>query len=93
MPESRAKMRNASKFIRIKPAPTGVSPLPHCIASLNELIKSMGSNSSVICVIPVDDTTPCSQVLSPHQPPIQGVVLHEGGLAVRGGVNVPVVTN
>uniref|UniRef100_A0A7N9APE2 SH2 domain containing 1A duplicate b n=1 Tax=Mastacembelus armatus TaxID=205130 RepID=A0A7N9APE2_9TELE len=40
-----------------------------------------------------DDTTPGSQVLSPHKPRIKGVVLHEGGLAVRRGVYVPVVTN
>lgn len=45
------------------------------------------------CVVPVDDTASCSQVLSPQQPPVQGVVLHEGGLAVRRGVYVPVVTN
>lgn len=44
-------------------------------------------------VIPVDDTTSCSQVLNSHQPPIEGEVLHEGGLAVGRRVNVPVVTD
>lgn len=70
-----------------------MSPLPHCIASPNELIKPTASNISVVCVLPVDDTASCAQVLSPQQPPIQGVVLHEGGLAVRRSVYVPVVTN
>lgn len=79
--------------IRIKPAVSAMSPLPHCTDSLNYLIKPTDSNTSVICVIPIDDTTPCSQVLSPPQPPIEGIVLHEGGLAVRRRINVPVVTN
>lgn len=45
------------------------------------------------CATPVDDTPPCSQVLSPHQAPVQGVVLDEGGLAVGRGVYVPVVAD
>lgn len=44
-------------------------------------------------MVPVDDATSRSQVLRPQQPPIKGVVLHEGRLAVRRGVYVPVVTN
>ncbi len=56
-------------------------------------MEQRGNNISVVCVAPIDDTASCSQVLRPQQPPVQGVVLHEGGLAVRRSVYVPVVTN
>lgn len=45
------------------------------------------------CDPPVDDTASRSQVLSPHQSSVQGVVLQERGLAVRGSVDVPVVAD
>lgn len=44
-------------------------------------------------VIPVDNVTSCSQILTPQQSPIKSVVLQEGCLAVRGCVYVSVVTN
>lgn len=47
----------------------------------------------LLCGAPVNDAAPCSQVLSLQQPPVQGEVLHEGRLAVRRSVYVPVVTN
>lgn len=80
-------------FSKIKPVVSPMSPPAHCTACPNEMIKPTASNISVICVVPVDDTASRSQVLRPQQPPVQGVVLHEGGLAVRRGVYVPVVTD
>lgn len=43
--------------------------------------------------VPVDDAASRPQVLSPSQAPVQREVLHEGGLALRRGVDVPVVAD
>lgn len=47
----------------------------------------------VLLKSPVEDAASCSQVLGPQHPPIKGEVLHEGSLAVRRGVYVPIVTD
>lgn len=92
MADYSAKKYNASMFHENQTSgvPRVTPSTPQC---LSKMIKPTASKSLVICVVPVDDTASCSQVLRSQQPPIQGVVLHEGGLAVRRGVYVPVVAN
>lgn len=71
-----------------------------CFIYLNIILRNITAGNflyikpaTVICGAPVNDATPCSQVLSLQQPSVQGEVLHEGCLAVRRSVYVPVVTN